>query len=102
MVMIVADAILESRGGPRRLYTAEEPVIDEQRERVVDRLQRDRADLGSDAFGHAIRGDVRLTGYHAHDGEPLCGDVDATLAKERRVIALHRVSLNQIWNYSKI
>jgi hypothetical protein len=95
MVMVVADAIFESRGGSCGLDAAEEPMVDEQREGVVDRLERNRTDIRADPFGHAIRGDVRLTGDDAHDREPLRSDVNAALAQERGRVAVHPDTLDQ-------
>ena len=100
--MVVADAILEPRGGPRRLNAAEEPVVHEQRERVIHGLEGDRSDLGADQFGDAIRRDVRRGGDDAHDREPLCGDVNAALSKQRGRIAMHRPTVAQIWNDSNL
>jgi hypothetical protein len=70
-------------------------MVDEQREGVVDRLERNRTDIRADPFGHAIRGDVRLTGDDAHDREPLRGDVNAALAQERGRVAVHPDTLDQ-------
>ena len=61
MVVVVADPILEARRRSGGLNAPDQPLGDQQAERVVHRLQRDRADLGPDGLGHAVGRDVGLT-----------------------------------------
>ena len=88
--MVVADAILESRRGSRRLNAPDETAGDKDAERVVDRLQRDGADLAFDDVGDGVGGNVRVRRHGAHDGQPLRGDLDALSTKEPGRIGDHR------------
>jgi hypothetical protein len=60
MVMVIADTILETRRRARRLYASDELLGDENVEGIVDRLQRDRADLTANHHGYPIGRDVWL------------------------------------------
>ena len=82
MVMVVADAVLEPCRRPGRLDAANQSFGDEQIQRVVDRLERDRADLRSDDGGDAVRADMWLARDRAQDGQPLRGHLDAASSKE--------------------
>jgi len=61
MVVVVADAILETSGRPCGLNAPDEAFGDQQTQCVVHRLERDGADLDSDDLGHAVGRDVGLT-----------------------------------------
>ncbi len=89
MVVVVADPILEARGGPGRLNAPEKAFGDEDAERIVHRLQGDGPDLGPDGVGHAVRGDVRLACDDAQDGQSLGGDLNAMLTKQSRRVREH-------------
>ena len=82
MMMVVADAIFETRWRSCRLKAAEEPSVDQHGERVVDRLKRDGADLGSDHLRDRVRRDVRMTADGAEDSQPLGCDLNTALTKE--------------------
>jgi hypothetical protein len=66
MVMVVADAILEASRGSCRLDATDETFGGEQAEGVVDRLQRDGADLVPDRLRHRVSRDVRLSRHGTH------------------------------------
>jgi hypothetical protein len=89
VVVIVADAILETRGRPRRLNAPDQPLGDQQAEGVVHRLQRDGADLVPDDLGHGVSRDVRMTCDGPQHGEPLGGDLNTALAKEVSGVGAH-------------
>jgi len=81
-MVVVADAVLEARRRPGRLDPADETRGDERTERVVDRLERNRADLGPDDVGHVVGGAVWLARHRSQNGQPLGRDLKAALAKE--------------------
>jgi hypothetical protein len=79
MVMVVADAILD---GPVTRGRCRRGPRDQDAERVVHRLERDRADLGSDDVGHGVGCDVGLARDRPQDSQTLGRDLDAALAEE--------------------
>ena len=82
MMVVVADSILEARRRPGGLNASNQTSGDEHAEGVVHRLQRNRANLDSDRFGHAVGRDVRLAGDGAQDGQSLCRDLNATFTQD--------------------
>jgi hypothetical protein len=95
MVMVVADAIFESRRRPRGLDAPDEPSGDHDPQRVIHRLKRDRADLASDDFGHSVGRDVGLPRDGPEHGQSLRGDLDSAFAKELGRIG-HAESVSQL------
>jgi tRNA 2-selenouridine synthase SelU len=89
MVMIVADAILETRRRSGRLNAPDQPFSDEQSQRVVHRLQRNRPDLASHDFRHAVGGDVGFASHCAQDSQTLRRNLNAAVAKQLSWIGLH-------------
>ena len=89
MVVVVADPIFEPGRRAGRLDTADESIADQHPERVVDRLQRDGADLGAHQFGHAVGGDVRLRGHGAQDGQALRRHLNPAVAEEFGRVGRH-------------
>ena len=87
--MVVADPIFEAGRRSGGLNAPDQSLGDEEAERVVDRLQRDGADLGPDGLGHGVGRDVGLTGDRAQDRQPLGGDLDTAFTKEGRRIRTH-------------
>jgi len=88
-MVVVTHAIFEPRGRAGRLDPANQALGGEQRERVVDRLERDRADLAPHRVGDGVGGDVRRRGDGAQHREPLGGDVNGALAQERSRVGGH-------------
>jgi len=82
MVMVVADTVFEAGGRSRRLDAADQTLRHEQSERVVHRLQGDRANLRANDVGHGIGGDVRLRGYGSEHGQPLRCDLNTALTEK--------------------
>jgi hypothetical protein len=89
MMVVVADAILETGGRPHRLNPAEQPLLGQQAEGVVDRLAGDGADLGPHHFCHAVGGDVRLTSDGTQDGQSLGRNLDAVLTEKIGRVGRH-------------
>ena len=86
-MVVVGHAILEEGGRAGGLDAPDEPLLDEDGQRVVDGLQRNGADFGPDDGCERIRGDVRMARHRAQDGDPLRRDLDAALPQKfRRVI----------------
>ena len=96
MVVVVADSGFESGGRTRGLNAADESFGDEDAEGVVDGLQGDRTDLGSDRVGHRIGRDVRLSRDDAKDGQSLGCDLDSSVAQQLSGIGVHPNMLDQI------
>jgi len=82
MMVVVGHAILEECGRSGRLDAADEPLLDQDGERVIDGLQGNGADLGPDDARERVRGDVGMPRHGAQDGDPLCRDLDAALPEE--------------------
>jgi hypothetical protein len=89
MVVVVAHAIFESSGRPGRLDAPDEALGDEDAERVVHRLERDRADLRAGDRGHLVGGDVRLPRDGPQNGQPLGRHLNSVLTKQIRRAAGH-------------
>ena len=73
--MVVPHSILVSGDRTGRLNAANEVLLDEDTECVVDGLPRDRTDAGSDVVGELFRGRVGPGSDRIEDGQPLCGDL---------------------------
>jgi hypothetical protein len=82
MVMVVADPIFEASRRSGRLYAPDQTLSHQDAEGVVDRLDRDGADLAPDGPGHRVRADVGLTCDRPKDGQSLGRHLDAASAKK--------------------
>jgi hypothetical protein len=96
MVMVVADAILESSRRTGRLNASNNATDDQDCQRVVHRLQRDGADFRSDNLGDRISGGMRLTRDGAQDRQALRRYLDSALSKQVRRVGDHIAILDQI------
>ena len=76
MVMVVAHPVLVTSGGAGGLDPTDETLVDEDAERVVDRLPGDRADLVPHDLGQLFGGGVRAGADGLHDRQTLCGDLE--------------------------
>lgn len=76
--MIITDAGLEPGRRSGGLNSAEQALVDQDTERVVYRLTRDRADYGPDIVGQLVGGGVGTSSDGHHQGEPLRRHLDAT------------------------
>ncbi len=92
MMVVITDAILEASRRPGRLQSSEKSSCDQHAERVVHRLQRDRADLRPHHFGNPFRGDVGFTRDGSEHREPLCSHLDPMSTKEACRVGGHRQS----------
>jgi hypothetical protein len=82
MMVIVADAILESRRRTSGLNPTNQALGDQHAECVVDRLKRDGADLGPHRLGNGIGSDVRPPRDGAQNSQSLRRHLDTALSKE--------------------
>jgi hypothetical protein len=93
VVMVVTDAILVARRRPCRLDAPDEAFGHEHSERVVHRLERDRADLRPGDVGDLVCRDVRPSRDRAHDRQSLRRHLDTVSPKEIDRVARHRPTL---------
>jgi hypothetical protein len=98
VMVVVANAILVASRRTCRLDASENLLRDQHVEGVVDRLQRDRADLRSDRVCYCVGRDVRMHGNNAQDGQPLRGDLDSASPKEIGRVGRHERSISNIGN----
>lgn len=89
MVMIVADAILETGWGTRWLNPPDEPLLGKQSQRVVHRLSRNGADLRTNFFGDVIRRRMGFARNGTQHGDSLCRDLQTMFSKKMSVITGH-------------
>jgi len=80
MMVIVTDPRFEARRRPRRLDAPDDAFANQDAQRVVDRLERNRADLGPYRVGHAVRGDVRMTRHCPQHSQSLRRDLKTVLS----------------------
>ncbi len=82
MMVVVADAILETCRRASGLNAANEVLVDEHAQRVIHGLARDGANHGADVVGEVIGRRVRTHGEGAHDGQPLRSYLHSMRAKQ--------------------
>ena len=82
MMVVVAHAIFEAGRGSGRLNAPQHAFGHQQAEGVVDRLQRNGADLGPDGFSHGVGRDVRLSRHGSQHGQSLGRDLNTKLTEE--------------------
>jgi hypothetical protein len=78
------------------LNTTNESLGDQYCEAVVDRLQRDGADLGPHRLGHGIGRDMRLARDRPKNRQSLGCNLNAALSKEFSRVGGHLDMLAQI------
>ena len=81
MVMVVADAVLETCRRPGWFDPPQHATVHEHGQRVVDRLPGDRAELCPSQPHHVVRRRVRGRGDRAEHGDALRGHLQAVAAK---------------------
>ena len=91
MVMVVTDAVFVAGSGPRRLDAPNQVLVDEQRNRVVHRLTRDRPDHSPNFVGQLVGGGVAARRYGTHDRQPLSSHLHPMLAKKLMNLIRHAV-----------
>jgi hypothetical protein len=98
MVVVVPDPILEARRRPGGLNAPDDAFGDQDAERVVHRLERDRTDLGPDDFGDAVGGDVRSTRDRPQDSQSLGRHLNPTFTKKVGGVGRHANSVAQFFD----
>ena len=96
MVMVVADPVFEASRRAGGLNATDEAAGDQHAERVVHRLERDRADLGPDGLGDPIGRDVWLSRHRPEDSQSLGRDLNATLPQQVSRVDRHGSRVDQI------
>lgn len=86
MMVVVTGPVLVARGRPRRLDAAEEALLGEEREGIVDSLTGYDPDPGSHHRGHVIRSGMRTTRHRREHSESLGRDLHRVLPKDLRWI----------------
>ncbi len=81
VVVVVADAVFESRGRSNRLDATNEALVGQYPEGVVDRLLGNRANLFAHHHGHLVRCGVGVIRNCPHHCKALCGDLQTVLAQ---------------------
>lgn len=96
MVVVVADPIFKTSRRPGGLNAPNETFCGHQTERVIDRLERDRANLSSDSRGHAVSRGVRLRSDRPQHGQTLGRHLNSTLTKEVGWVSRHGARIDQL------
>lgn len=100
MMVVVTSPVLVARGRPRGLDAADEALLGEECEGIVDGLTGYDPDPGSHRRGHVIRGGMRPTRHRREHGESLGCDLHRVLPKDLRWIE-HSTILNLILDHVK-
>ena len=95
VVVVVPDAALVAGGGAGGLDAPDDPLVDEDTERVVHGLPGDGAEFAANGLGHTVGGDVRGVADGTEDREPLCGDLQAAAAQHAPEVLTHDVTLTR-------
>lgn len=82
VMVVVTDAVLVASCRASGLDPANQVLVDEDAERVIDRLAGDGAELGAHFVAQLVGRGVWTFCHDAHDREPLSSDLDAVLAQE--------------------
>lgn len=98
--MVVADPILIKSGRPGRLNAPNQSLFDQHAEGIINRLLRDRTDLGANLFGDYVHGAVRPARNSIQHGQTLGRNRNAVLTKEGGRIG-HKIELLKIWSESR-
>lgn len=83
MVVVVADPVLVKRWGAGGLNSSDQTLFGKEPKRVVDSLFGNGPDLGKNRFHDFIRPAMRILGNRPQDSQPLGGDLNSMLSKER-------------------
>ena len=89
VMVVVADAIFEARRRSGGLDAPDQPFGDQQGQGVVDRLQRDGADLGPDGVGDGVGRDVRLIRNRPQHRQALGRHLNTTFTEQGRRFVCH-------------
>ena len=98
MVVVVADALLETSRRAGGLNAPDKVLGDQDAEGVVHRLERDGTDLGPDGLGHGVGRDVGLTGNRPQDSQSLRRHLDTALTKKFSRVSGHAASIGQLFD----
>jgi hypothetical protein len=82
MVVVVSNTVFVASRRAGRLDPADEVLVDQDAERVVDRLPGNRPELGTHFVAQLVCRGMWVFHNDAHDREPLSGDLHAALAQK--------------------
>jgi hypothetical protein len=97
MVMIITDAIFIQSSRTGWLYPPQQAFLDEQIERVVNGLTRNRSEFRANFLGHIIRRAVWSLRHCAQNRQPLCSHLHSVISQLSGSICLHTIVLEQFW-----
>jgi len=98
MVVVVADALLETSRRAGGLNAPDKVLGDQDAEGVVHRLERDGTDLGPDGLGHGVGRDVGLARDRPQDSQSLGRHLDTALPKEVSRVSCHAFRVDQFFD----
>ena len=96
VMMIVSYAILVAGRGSRGLNPADEVLLHQDAQRIVDRLARNRPENRADIVHHFVRRGVGMRRHRPQNGQPLGGDLQTVLAQKSSNIVMHEDMRSQI------
>src|SRR5262249_39581337 len=102
VMVVVTDTILVEGRRSGGLDAPDEPLLDQHREGVVNRLSRDGADVGANARSDVVGRAVGPTRHDPQYCEALGRDMDTTFAQEFGQIAGHAETIFGFWTTSRI
>lgn len=102
VVMVVSDSGVEEARRSGWLNPADQLVLGEHTQGVVNRLARDRADFSAHGFGDLIRCAVRNGMHGSQDCKPLGGYLQPFLAQGFGQIGQHMLYLIRFWTQSRV
>lgn len=82
MMVVVSDAVLVECRRSAGLDTADKSLFGEDSDRVINRLSRNRPDLGADFLSEGVRRDVGTARHCPQHGQTLGGHEDALIAEK--------------------
>lgn len=95
VMVIVTDSILVKSRRPGRLDAPDKALLRQNRERIVDRLSRNSADIGPNVCGDIVRRAMGTTRHRPQHGQSLGCDLEAVLAKKVDWIINHADVIDQ-------
>jgi len=96
MVVVISDAIFVKCRGACGLDAANQALFDQDSQRVIYGLARDRSNFATHQFSQFVGGAVRMFRDDAEHCQPLCRYLQAVSAEQLFGIRNHRFFLCQI------
>ncbi len=96
VMVVVANPVFVTGRRTGRLNAPNDALLHQQSERVINRLARNRADVGANAFGNHVGGGMWPGRHHPQDRQALGGDLDTMFSKDFRGVRVHASVIHQI------